>query len=110
MRLSAILAMLLSAVVLLVASPAQAADSVYWADFEGGQISFAGLAGGGGGNLDISGADGSEANGLAIDAAAGKAYWVTGSGKVFYANLSGGGGGQLNTAGASEGFLLGAAV
>jgi hypothetical protein len=109
MRLT-LLSTLVSAVVLLASSQAQAADSVYWADYEGGQISFAGLAGGGGGTLNLSGADGSEANGLALDAAAGRAYWVTGSGKVFYASLGGGGGGQLNTAGASEGFLLGAAV
>lgn len=109
MRL-AIISTLASAVVLLASSQAQAADSVYWADYEGGQISFAALAGGGGGNLDLSGAEGMHANGLAIDAAAGKAYWVTTEGKVFYANLSGGGGGQLNTAGSSEGFLLGAAI
>lgn len=98
------------AAVLLVASQARAADSVYWADFGAGQISFANLAGGGAGALDVSGADAAEANGMAIDAAAGKAYWVTGAGKVFFANLSGGGGGQLNTAGASEGFQLGAAI
>lgn len=110
MRLPAILSVLASAVVLLAASQAQAADSVYWADFEGGQITHAGMSGGGGDNLDVSGADADEANGLAIDAAAGKAYWVTGSGKVFYANLSGGGGGQLNTGGPSGDFLLGAAV
>lgn len=109
MRL-ALLSTIASAVVLLAASQAQAADSVYWADYEGAQISFAALAGGGGGNLNLSGADGAEANGLAIDAAAGRAYWVTGSGKVFYASLNGSGGGQLNTAGASEGFLLGAAI
>lgn len=110
MRLLTVVSLLASTAVLLAAPAAQGADSVYWADFEGGQISFAGLAGGGGGNLDVTGADASEANGLAIDAAAGKAYWVTGSGKVFYANLSGGGGGELNTSGASTGFLLGAAI
>jgi len=110
MRPLTALATLASTAILLVAPSAQAADSVYWPDFEAGKISLAGLAGGGGANLDISGADGTEANGMAIDAAAGKAYWVTGSGKVFYANLSGGGGGQLNTAGAGEGFLLGAAI
>jgi len=106
----AVAGLLAAAAVLLVASQARAADSVYWADYEPGQISFAGLAGGAAGALDVSGADAAEANGMAIDAAAGKAYWVTGAGKVFFANLSGGGGGQLNTAGASEGFQLGAAI
>ncbi len=111
MRLPSILTVLVSATVLLAASQAEAADSVYWADYKGDQISHANLSGGGGGNLDVSGADADEVNGLAIDAAAGKAYWVTGSGKVFYANLSGGGGGQLNTGGLPSGdFLLGAAV
>lgn len=110
MRLLSILSVLASAVVLLVASQAQAADSVYWADYEGGKISHANLTGGGGGNLDVSGADASEANGLAIDAAAGKAYWVTGSGKVFFAKLSGGGGGELNIGESSGDFFLGAAV
>jgi len=110
MRLPAILSVLATAVVMLAASQAQAADSVYWADYEGGQISHANLAGGGGGNLDVSGADAGEANGLAIDAAAGKAYWVTGAGEVFFANLSGGGGGELNTGAPSGDFFLGAAV
>jgi uncharacterized protein YjbI with pentapeptide repeats len=109
-RLFAAAGLFAAAAILLLASQARAADSVYWADYEAGQISFAGLAGGGAGALDVSGADASEANGMVIDAAAGKAYWVTGAGKIYFANLSGGGGGQLNTAGASEGFQLGAAI
>jgi DNA-binding beta-propeller fold protein YncE len=95
---------------LAVASQARAADSVYWANYGSGKISFANLAGGGGGDLDISGADGTEANGLAIDAAAGRAYWISTAGKIFYANLSGGGGGELSTAGATAGFSLGLAI
>jgi hypothetical protein len=92
---------------------ARAADSVYWPNFEAGTISFANLAGGGAGNLDITGATAAKANGIAIDAAAGKVYWVTATaplGKIYYANLSGGGGGELNTAGASPGFSIGLAI
>lgn len=95
---------------LLLAAQARAADSVYWANYAG-KISFAPVDGSGGGDLDVTGADPNQANGVAIDAAAGRIYWVTGdSEKVFYASLGGGGGGELNTAGASPGFRLGLAV
>ncbi len=103
--------LLATAVLLLaVASHARAADSIYWPNYSSGKISFASLAGGGGGDLDISGADGTEANGLTIDAAAGKVYWISSGGKVFYANLSGGGGGELSTAGTTPGFALSLAI
>ncbi len=86
--------LLLAAALLLSTSSARAADTVYWANYEGGKISFANLAGGGGGDLDTGGLTALNANGLAIDAAAGKMYWITApGGRVFFANLSGGGGG-----------------
>jgi hypothetical protein len=102
------------ALLLLAAcASAGAADSVYWANFTGGKISSASLAGGQGADLDITGAKAEEANGLAIDSAAGKVYWITpgaGAGTIYYANLSGGGGGEISTAGAPAGFPIGLAV
>jgi hypothetical protein len=102
------------ALLLLAAcASAGAADSVYWANFTGGKISSASLAGGQGADLDITGAKAEEANGLAIDPAAGKVYWITpgaGAGTIYYANLSGGGGGEVSTAGAPAGFPIGLAV
>ncbi|MGA8744761.1 MAG: hypothetical protein WB507_02730 [Solirubrobacterales bacterium] len=96
---------------LSLASTAGAADTVYWANYEGGAISFANLAGGGGGNLDTTGASAKEANGLAIYSATGKIYWITApGGKIFYANLSGGGGGELSTTGATVNFPVGLAI
>jgi len=101
-----------AALVLLLGAAAQAraADSVYWADYEPGSVGFAALAGGGGGSLDITPVSALYANGLAIDAAAGKIYWITAEAKLRYANLSGGGGGEISTAGASQGFSLGLAI
>src|SRR4051794_13083562 len=83
---------------LATSSSARAADTVYWGNWLGGNIAFANLAGGGGGELNAAGASAVEVNGLAIDSAAGKIYWIsTADGKVYFANLSGGGGGTLNT-------------
>src|SRR5215469_10550878 len=112
-RRSLTLLFLLAAAALLAfaATGARAADTVYWANYSSGKISFANLAGGGGGDLDITGANAEEANGVAIDAAAGKIYWITApAGKLYFANLSGGGGGELNTAGATAVFPVGLAI
>ncbi len=113
-RLLAICLSVAALVLLATASFARAADTVYWGEFGSGKIGFANLAGGGGGNLDVTGASADLVNGLAIDSAAGKIYWVNAAPpKVLFANLSGGGGGELNTAGATMGpssFLLGLAI
>jgi hypothetical protein len=71
---SRFLAAWLAVALLLLAgcASAGAADSVYWANYTGGKISFASLAGGQGADLDITGANAEEANGLAIDPAAGR--------------------------------------
>jgi DNA-binding beta-propeller fold protein YncE len=106
----------LFAIVLLslaLCASASAADSVYWANYTGGKISFASLAGGVGGDLDITGASAEEANGLALDPASGRAYWITpgtSAPVIYFANLSGGGGGEISTAGAPTGFPIGLAV
>jgi hypothetical protein len=110
---SLLVACLFAAAFLLLAtaSRARAADMVYWANYESGKISFANLAGGGGGDLNTAGVEVGEANGVAIDAAAGKIYWITApGGKVRFANLSGGGGGELSTAGATVNFPVGLAI
>jgi DNA-binding beta-propeller fold protein YncE len=108
-------ATLLATALLLLAAcaSASAADSVYWANYTGGKISFASLAGGDGADLDTTGANAENANGLAIDSKAGKVYWIVpgpGAGTIYYANLSGGGGGEISTAGAPAGFPIGLAV
>ena len=104
---------LLASVALLVVAVAGArgADRVYWANYGSGTRSFANLGGGGGGDLDTSGAVAAEANGVAIDVVAGRIYWITApEGKIYFANLSGGGGGELSTAGATVNFPVGLAI
>jgi hypothetical protein len=105
-------ALLAAALFLLGASAAGAADSIYWTNFgPAGGVSFASLAGGGGGNLDVTGANGGEANGLAIDTAAGRVYWISAADEqIYYASLTGGGTGKLNRTGASAGFPIGLAI
>jgi DNA-binding beta-propeller fold protein YncE len=88
-----------------LASPARAADRVYWANDQSpeNRISFANLDGSGGGDLDTDGASPGAPRGVAIDVAAGKVYWTNPvSDRISFANLDGtGGGDDLNTAGAT---------
>jgi DNA-binding beta-propeller fold protein YncE len=111
-RIRSLAACLFAAAFLFAAaSHAEAADTVYWANFFSNSIAHANLAGGGGGVLDTTGALVENPNGLTIDAAAGKAYWINGETKIYYANLSGGGGGELNITGATQGeFSVGMAI
>jgi hypothetical protein len=61
--------------VLLSASPAHAADRIYWSNLYGDSISWANLDGGGGGDLPINPSAIDGPMGLAIDTPAGKIYW-----------------------------------
>lgn len=77
-----------------------AAGRVYWLDNSGGRISFAGLGGGGGGDIDPAGAPFLEPYGLALDPSQGKLYWANYSNsddlaadQFGFALLSGGRGG-----------------
>jgi hypothetical protein len=101
------------------AAPAVAADTIYWGNFgstaAGTTISFANLAGGGGGQLDTSGATVSAPDGLAIDSPTGRLYWAnfgfTGNGTtISFANLGGGNGGNLGAPGATVSGPAGPAI
>jgi hypothetical protein len=89
---------------LALSSAARAADSVYWVNYAANKIAH-GNAGesGVGGDIPVAATgtlDGP--SGLAIDAAAGKAYWANeNNDTIGYANLDGSGAGLLNTSGAT---------
>ena len=85
------------------ASPARAADKIYWGNFDSNTIGFANLDGsGGGGVLDTSPATPNGPDGLAIDSATGRLYWANfSSNTIQFANLSGGGGGTFTAPGAT---------
>jgi DNA-binding beta-propeller fold protein YncE len=85
----------------VAASPAEAANSVYWANFTANTISFANLDNTGGGNLNTTGATVNGPSGVSFDPTAGKIYWANASGNtISFANLdNSGGGGTLNTTG-----------
>jgi hypothetical protein len=102
------------AVAAWLAPPARTADRIYWTDETESAIAFANLDGSGGGELSISGTTVSAPEGVAIDAAAGRLYWVNYSGpdpqRVSFAKLDGSGGADLNTAGATVDSPYGIAV
>jgi hypothetical protein len=96
----------LLASLLCLAAPARAGDRIYWADRTGGMVppvAFANLDGSGGADLVTTGATPGYAEGLTIDAAAGRVYWANGgAAKISFAKLdSSGGGGDLVTTGAT---------
>jgi hypothetical protein len=89
---------------LVLSSVARATDRVYWVNYAANKIAYANAGeSGGGGDIPIAASatlDGPW--GLAIDAAAGKAYWANeNNDTIGYANLDGGGTGLLNTSGAT---------
>ncbi len=84
----------------LTASPAGAADQIYWGNEGAESISHSNVAGGGGAEIPITGVDVNHPEGLAIDSAAGRIYWANRNGAEYsirFANLDGSGGGILNT-------------
>ena len=66
---------------LVLAAPASAAESVYWANGSDNTISFANLNGSGGGNLNTAGANVERPAGVAVDPAAGRVYWANHDGE-----------------------------
>jgi DNA-binding beta-propeller fold protein YncE len=89
---------LTAATLSLSAAPAFAVDSVYWTDYETQAINRAGIAGGGGAGIPISGAPVEGPYGIAIDSAAGKIYWANwDANTIGVANLDGSGAALLNT-------------
>lgn len=88
------------ALIALSATPAGAADSVYWSSYEGDTISHAAIGGGGGGDVPIAGTTVEGPFGVAIDPAEGKLYWTNWDGdSIGVSNLDGSGAGLLNTEG-----------
>jgi hypothetical protein len=91
---------------LLAAPCANAADRIYWSNYDGNSIAYADLNGdGGGGAVDTSGATVNGPMGLAIDPSRETIYWANWAGDtgttISYANLEGGGGGDLDIQGAT---------
>jgi hypothetical protein len=78
-----------------------AGGKIYWGNSGGDKIYFANLTGGGGGQLDTSGAPVvNTPSGLAIDPVSGRLFWSSsGNETISFAALSGGGGGSLATTG-----------
>jgi hypothetical protein len=105
-----------SLVVLLclgLASTAGANVTVFWSNSIANKISQAPLIEGGrGGDIPINPVYVDDPFGTAIDAAAGKVYWLNrgNGGSIGYANLDGSGGGLLNTAGAGFANPAGLAI
>ncbi len=94
----------------IAASAARAADTVYWGNYGSESIGYANLAGGGAGLLDTGPTAAKEANGITLDPAAGRIYWISTEGGLYYANLSGGGAHELSTKGAAVEFPIGLAI
>ncbi len=89
---------------LLPAASANARLMVFWSNLNASKISYAPLIEeGNGADVPIASPYVDQPYGTAIDAAAGKIYWLNrgDGGSIGYANLGGSGAGLLNTAGAS---------
>lgn len=98
---------------LVLSSVARATDRVYWVNYAPNKISYANAnESGGGGDIPIAASGTLDGPwGLAIDAAAGKAYWANeNNDTIGYASLDGSGTGLLNTSGATVDNPSGLAV
>jgi DNA-binding beta-propeller fold protein YncE len=94
------------------APAALAGNSVYWSNRgTTSTISFASLDESGGGDLSATGASGKGPFGVALDPAAGRAYWAgIDSNTISFSNLDGTGGGNLATGAATVNVPTGVAV
>lgn len=100
-------------VCLCVAASASARIVVFWGNTEASKISSAPLIEeGDAADVPIASPYVNQPYGTAIDAAAGRLYWLNrgGGGSIGYANLDGSGGGLLNTVGASFSNPAGLAI
>jgi sugar lactone lactonase YvrE len=94
----AIVVVIVSAMALLGAASASAADSVFWGNLETTYLSRASLAGGGGSDFTPAPGGAKYAAGIAADAATGKLYWVdAGTSTIRVANFDGSGETMLPT-------------
>jgi hypothetical protein len=107
------LALAVALLCLLPAASASARLMVFWSNLNANKISYEPLTEeGSGADLPIASPYVDQPYGTAIDAAAGKVYWLNrgSGGSIGYANLNGNGGGLLNTAGASFNDPAGLAI
>ena len=104
-RIAALPLLAAIAIVGLFSTPgASARQVVFWSNLGANKISYAPLIEeGSGADLAIPPALVDQPYGTAVDAAAGRVYWLNrgGGGSIGYANLDGSGAGLLNTAGAA---------
>jgi len=93
-------------------SAANAANSIYWVNYNSGSISHANLGGGGGGTVSTAGATPLvNPYGLTFDPSATKLYVANAEmNKISFASLLGGAGGDLNTTGAETSFPDGLSI
>jgi DNA-binding beta-propeller fold protein YncE len=89
-----------------------AGNRVYWSNrTTTNTISFANLDESGGGDLAATGASGNRPFGVALDPAAGRAYWAGyESNTISFSNLDGSGGGDLATGAATVNGPIGVAI
>jgi DNA-binding beta-propeller fold protein YncE len=93
------------------ATPALAANSIYWGTEGENTISFANLDGSGGGDLNTGAANVSEPFGVALDPETGTIYWANdGNNTIAYARLDGSGGANLTTTGATVELPVGVTI
>jgi hypothetical protein len=91
-------------VVFAFAARAQAAETLYWNNYDGNNVAFADITGGGGGLLNLTGATVEDPEGMAYDSATGRLF-VASSGEkndggIVYANVDGSGAGSFSAPGA----------
>lgn len=82
------------------AAVASAAETVYWNNYESNGIAYANVDGSGGGQLNLSGVELEDPEGMAYDSVTNRIYVTSAKDQILYVNLDGSGAGILNTAGA----------
>ncbi|HEX6456526.1 MAG TPA: NEW3 domain-containing protein [Solirubrobacterales bacterium] len=88
--------------VLAFANRAQAAETIYWDNYQDNTASFADISGSGGGPLNLTGATLKNPEGMAYDTVTNKLFigsegGPSGTGQILFVNLDGSGAGTLNT-------------
>ncbi len=104
------------AAVLWLAPRSQAAEVIYWDNYSGNTVSFAGIDGNGGGLLNMAGVTLDSPEGMAYDSVTNRLFVASSNGgpgdngQILFINLDGSGAGVLNTAGAPVDAPEGVAV
>ncbi len=89
------------AATLLWALPAQAAETLFWNNYDGNSIAYANIDGTGGGELNTVGAAIEEPEGLSYDSVTDRLYVASsGNDSIVWVNLDGSGAGTLSAPGA----------